>query len=123
MNNPQKKILVFEDNTSIQSLLKFFFQKRGVDIRIEGDGTAAVALALEFRPDLILMDYIMPGKDGVEALTDLRQAGVTVPIIMLSSKSFPADMERARAAGATAYLVKPFNPKELEAAIKPYLLS
>ncbi len=116
-----KKVLIFEDNPSIQTLLKFFFQKQGAETCFAPDGTAAVELAKEYGPDLILMDYIMPGKDGVETVTDLRQAGITAPIVMLSSKSFPADLERARAAGATDYLLKPLNPQLLETAIKPYI--
>ena len=92
MADTKKKVLIFEDNPSIQTLLKFFFQKRGVEILMRGDGTDAVALAAEFAPDLIMMDYIMPGKDGVEAVMDLRHAGVSIPIVMLTSKSFPADL-------------------------------
>lgn len=117
----KKKVLVFEDNSSIQTLLKFFFQKRGVETRIEGDGTEAVPLVLDYRPDLIMMDYIMPGKDGVETVMDLRRAGISTPIVMLTSKSFPADRNRAQEAGVTAYLTKPFDPTQLEAAVKPYL--
>lgn len=117
----RKKVLVFEDNASIQTLLKFFFQKRGVETRIEGDGTEAVPLVLDYHPDLILMDYIMPGKDGVETVMDLRRAGVSTPIVMLTSKAFPADRARAQQAGVTAYLTKPFDPTQLEAAVKPYL--
>lgn len=116
-----KKVLVFEDNSSIQTLLRFFFRKRNIEVRIEGDGTDAVPLSMDYAPDLILMDYIMPGKDGVETVTDLRRAGVAVPIVMLTSKSFPADQERARAAGVTAYLTKPFDPTQLEATIMPLL--
>ncbi len=123
MNALKKKVLIFEDNTSIQTLLEFFFRKRGIEVRIEGDGTAAVTMAQDYRPDLIMMDYIMPGKDGIEAVTDLRRAGIAVPIVMLTSKAFPADLERALAAGATAYLIKPFNPKDLEKTINPYLLA
>lgn len=121
MTEAQKKVLIFEDNSSIQTLLKFYFQRQGIETRFESDGTGAVDLAKEFRPDLILMDYIMPGKDGIETIADLRQAGIASPIVMLSSKNFPADLERARAAGATDYLLKPINPKQLEAALKPYL--
>ncbi|MBI3288374.1 MAG: response regulator [Elusimicrobia bacterium] len=123
MNTPKKKVLLFEDDPSIQNLLKFFFRKREVEVRIESDGTLAVPLAAEFHPDLILMDYIMPGKDGVETVADLRRAGIEIPIVMLTSKSFPADLERARSAGATAYLLKPFDPKKLDATIMPYLSS
>lgn len=121
MSGEKRKVLVFEDNASIQTLLRFFFQKRGLEMRLEPDGAEAVKAAREFGPDLIIMDYIMPGKDGVEAVTDLRQAGVTVPILMLTSKAFEADKARAKAAGVDAYLIKPFDPSQLEAAYAPLL--
>ncbi len=121
MNAIRKKVLVFEDNSDLQTLLKFFFQKHGIDARLASDGTDAVPLALAFRPDLILMDYIMPGKDGIEAVIDLRRAGISVPIVMLTSKSFPEDQERARVAGVTTYLMKPFDPNRLVAVIAPHL--
>lgn len=117
----KKKVLIFEDNSAIQSLLKFFFQRRGTEVHIESDGTQAVPLALSYGPDLIIMDYIMPGRDGVEAIADLRRMGVETPIVVLTSKSFPADLERARKAGATNYLIKPFDPAQLEAAVKPFI--
>ena len=67
------------------------------------------------------MDVIMPGKCGLEACIDLRNAGLEVPIIMLTSKAFPEDRELGLASGANAYLLKPFNPKELLAAVQQFL--
>jgi DNA-binding response OmpR family regulator len=121
MSGEKRKVLVFEDNASIQTLLRFFFQKRGLELRLEPDGVEAVKAAREFSPDLIVMDYIMPGKDGVEAAADLRAAGVTTPILMLTSKAFDADKARAQAAGVDAYLIKPFDPSQLEAAYSSLL--
>lgn len=114
-------VLIFEDNPSIQQLLRFFFQKRGFTPVVADDGVDAVRLAGEHAPKLIMMDLIMPGKDGIETTGDLRRAGVTAPIVMLTSKPFESDRERAQAAGVTTYLLKPFNPPQLEAAIKPFV--
>ena len=121
MSGLGKKILVFDDNQSIRTLLRFFFQKRNYDVRMEPDATDAVAVTKEYKPDLILMDVIMPGKDGFAAVAELRREGIATPIIMLTSKSFDDDKTRGLAAGATVYMLKPFNPKELEAAMLPLL--
>ena len=115
------KVLIFEDNQNIQILLKYFFQKRGFTVHVAGDGVDAVPLVQEHRPDLIMMDIIMPGKDGIEACGDLRQAGVKIPIVFLTSKAFAEDEQFARKAGADAYLLKPFNAVQLEATITPLL--
>jgi DNA-binding response OmpR family regulator len=117
----QKRVVIFEDNPSIQQLLKFFFQKRGYIPAVFEDGVDAVANIQANSPTLIMMDLIMPGKDGVEACADIRRAGITTPILMLTSKAFEADRERALAAGANGYLLKPFNPTDLEAAISSLL--
>lgn len=116
-----KKILIFEDNPSIQTLLKIFFKRRGLETHVAPDGVDAVALVREHKPALILMDIIMPGKGGIEACGDLRREGVKTPIIMLSSKAYTEDRERGLAAGANAYLLKPFNTKELEEALRPFV--
>jgi len=117
------KVLVFEDNPNIQILLKYFFQKRGFEVHLAGDGVDAVPLVHEHRPDLIVMDIMMPGKDGIEACGDLRWAGIKVPIVMLTAKAYAEDKESAIKAGANAFLRKPFNAAQLEAAIAPLLKS
>jgi len=122
MSEGKRKVLLFEDNPKIRELLEIFFRRMGIEVRIENDGAAAVAAAQEFRPHLVVMDYIMPGMDGVEAVTELRRSGVLVPIVMLTSNAGPAAKKRAFDAGATAFLTKPFNPKDLEAVISQHLL-
>ncbi len=114
-------VVIFEDNSSISELLKFFFKKRGFKPVLFEDGTDAARHVREHSPVLIMMDMIMPGKDGIEAIQDLRREGIGTPILMLTSKFLEADRERAMDAGANAYLLKPFNPTALEAAIKPLL--
>lgn len=121
MDGAQRKILIFEDNPNIRQLLTFFFQKRNFDVQVCEDGMDAVALVRERKPALIVMDLIMPGKDGLEAVADLRREGDKTPIIMLTSKNFAADRERAQAAGVDAYLLKPFNPLDLERTLSSLL--
>jgi DNA-binding response OmpR family regulator len=116
-----KKILIFEDNPTIALLLRTFFERRKYQVKLLGDGVEAVEAARDFAPDLILMDVIMPGKDGIETCTDLRREGVTTPVVMLTSKAYEDDKERGIAAGANAYLLKPFDPKKLEEVIAPLL--
>jgi DNA-binding response OmpR family regulator len=121
MTENNKIIVIFEDNPSISQLLTFFFQKRGYDPRVFEDGTEAARHVRENSPILIMMDMIMPGVDGIEACQEIRREGIATPILMLTSKAFEADRENALAAGASGYLLKPFNPTALEAAIKPLL--
>lgn len=116
-----KKILIFEDNKNISLLLRTYFERRSYEVRLEEDGVEAVRLAKEFGPDLILMDLIMPGKGGFEAIAELRREGVTTPVVVLSSKAFEDDRKRAIDAGANAFMAKPFDPRKLEEVIMPLL--
>jgi DNA-binding response OmpR family regulator len=113
--------LVCEDNPSIRLLLKLFFEKRGWTAVLAEDGVDAVPLFKQHNPAVIVLDVIMPGKDGIHACADLRAAGVTVPVVMLTSKNYDSDRKRAMEAGATAYVLKPFNPQDLERVISPLL--
>jgi DNA-binding response OmpR family regulator len=115
------KVVIFEDNPNIQILLKYFFQKRGFAAHIAGDAVDAVTVVQEQRPDLVIMDIIMPGKSGIEACGELRAAGVKTPVVFLTSKDYEEDKEFARKAGADAYLLKPFNAVQLDAVIAPLL--
>ena len=85
-----------------------------------GDGTT-LRVVRKHSPCVILMDIIMPGKDGIEACKELRDNGVATPVVFLTSKPFPEDKERCFAVGGNAFLLKPFNPRELEAALQPFL--
>lgn len=121
MKQPAKTILVAEDTPNIRYLLRVFLERRGCRVLVAVDGLEAVSMAVKERPDLILMDVIMPGKDGIAACGELRQMGIKTPIVMLTSKAYAEDKQRALDAGADAYLLKPFNPATLEAAIGSFL--
>ena len=116
-----KKILIFEDHPEIQMILQVFFRKRGYEPIVAGDGVDAVELVRKHGPALIIMDIIMPGKDGIEACQDIRASGIQTPVIFLTSKAYAEDKERGLAAGGNAFLLKPFNSQKLDAAMRPYL--
>lgn len=116
-----KSILVFDDDTDLQALLTLYFEPRGYRILTTSDGTGAIELAKTHKPDVIVMDTLMPGKGGLEACRDLRRAGIATPIVMLTSKDLEEDKRRALEAGANAFQSKPFNPKELEVVIRSLL--
>jgi DNA-binding response OmpR family regulator len=119
--NDKKTVVIFEDSLGTQELLSFFFAKQGFRTRTYGDGADAAARVREHAPVLIMMDLLMPGRDGLQACADIRLAGIATPIVFLTGKAREEDRARALSAGATAYLVKPFRPGELEAAVKPLL--
>ncbi|UPT75272.1 MAG: response regulator [Elusimicrobiota bacterium] len=116
-----RKVLIFDDDSMMRTLLSVFLKRKGFEPVVAVDGVDAVALAAEHLPALIVMDFIMPAKDGLEAIGDLRRAGVTAPVVMFTSKDVPEDRARALGAGATAYLLKPFNPAEFERVVLPLL--
>ena len=115
------KILFVEDEMRIQKIYKDFFKKRGFDLIPSYDGIAAVRIAEEKNPDLILLDLILPGKDGFEVMKELksnpRMAGI--PIIILTNLEGAEHVERAVSLGARAYLVKAnYSLKEVIKKIK-----
>jgi twitching motility two-component system response regulator PilG len=121
VTGPKKAVVIFEDSVTIRELLRFFFTKRGYAAQVYVDGTDAVARVREHSPSLIMMDLMMPDCDGFQACAEIRRAGIATPIVVLTSKADAADRARALAAGANAYLVKPFRPGEIEATIEPLL--
>lgn len=121
MSNDPRTILIFEDNPAIQQILKFFCQKRGFNPVVFGDAADSEEAVRTHGPALIVMDYIMPGKDGVAACADLRAAGVSIPIIMLTAKTQAADRKRALDAGASIVLSKPVHTADLDNAFQHFL--
>ena len=120
----KEKILVVEDEEAIQELIRYNLNKEGFDrVRLCDSGEAALAQAAEFKPDLILLDLMLPGIDGLSVCRRLRRDARTaaVPIIMLTAKSEESDIVTGLEVGADDYLAKPFSPKVLIARIKSVL--
>jgi AmiR/NasT family two-component response regulator len=108
-----RRVLIAEDEALIRLDLKEMLQEEGYDVVGEtGDGETAVSLAEELRPDLVILDVKMPVMDGIVAAEKIAGARIA-PVIILTAFSQRDLVERARAAGAMAYLVKPFQKKDL----------
>jgi len=115
-----KKLLLVEDDLEISELLCSLLQKEGFDIYPIFDGNTAEKTALEDDFDLIILDIMLPGKDGLDVLRSIRSKKAT-PIIMLTAKGDDLDRIIGFEMGADDYLPKPFNPRELIARIKALL--
>jgi two-component system alkaline phosphatase synthesis response regulator PhoP len=115
------KILIIEDESDIASLLAHDLGIEGHGVSIATDGEAAVRLAREQTWDLLLLDLMLPFKDGFEVCRELRRARVRTPIIMLTAKTQEAEKILGLELGADDYITKPFSPRELRARIKAVL--
>ncbi|MGD1853626.1 MAG: ATP-binding protein [Leptolyngbyaceae cyanobacterium] len=118
-------ILLAEDNEGNIEVIQGYLAAKGYQVTIAKDGREAIALAQAQTPDLILMDIQMPGMDGIEAMTKMRQDKVLqhIPIIALTAFAMKGDLERCFAAGATDYLAKPVKLKQLVATMQSLLAS
>jgi DNA-binding response OmpR family regulator len=115
------RILVVEDEASIALALEDDLKKEGYDVEIARDGDTASRRAREEAWDLILLDVMLPGKDGFEICRDLRRARVRTPIMMLTAKTQEAEKILGLELGADDYVTKPYSPRELRARIKALL--
>jgi len=115
-----KKILIVDDESAILQTLRFNLERNGYVVATAGDGRSAVALAASERPDLIVMDIMLPVLDGVEACREIRKTS-GVPIIMLTAKDQEIDKVLALELGADDYVTKPFALHEFMARIKARL--
>jgi DNA-binding response OmpR family regulator len=115
------RILVAEDEPGIALGLEDDLRLEGWDVEMVGDGPSASKRAREERFDLILLDVMLPGRDGFDVCRELRKAGVKTPIIMLTAKGQEAEKILGLDLGADDYVTKPFSPKELRARIRAAL--
>ena len=118
-----KTILYVEDNEANRMIVRDLLKRTKYALVEAHDGEAGVAKALEIRPDLILMDIQLPKISGLEAIKRLRADPITAatPIIAITSFALSGDDAKAKAAGATAYLAKPYSPFDLLKLVRQYL--
>jgi two-component system, cell cycle response regulator DivK len=118
-----KIILYVEDNAMNRQIVRDLLKRTSYQLIEAYDGEAGVALALEKRPDLILMDIQLPKISGLEATRRLRAEAATAktPIIAITSFALSGDEQKASEAGATAYLAKPYSPRDLLSLIRKIL--
>jgi two-component system alkaline phosphatase synthesis response regulator PhoP len=114
------KILVVDDEQSIIDLVTAYLRKEGYEVHTAMDGPSGLKAARAFKPDLIVLDIMLPGMDGIELLGQLRRES-DVYVIMLTAKSEETDKIVGLSVGADDYLTKPFSPRELVARVKAAL--
>ncbi len=116
-----KRILVVEDDPSIAIGLRINLESEGYEVHVAEDGELALDLARRLSPDLLVLDVMLPKKNGLEVLHELRNEGRTMPIIILSAKSGEMDKVAGLELGAEDYVAKPFSLAELLARVRAAL--
>ena len=111
------KVLVVDDDAALSEMLSIVLRNEGFDSRVCPSGDKAMAQFRDYRPDVVLLDLMLPGKDGIDVCKEIR-AESGVPIVMLTAKGDTIDVVVGLESGADDYVVKPFKPKELVARIR-----
>jgi DNA-binding response OmpR family regulator len=114
------KVLVVEDDVDIQDLVISLLSRVGYDVIVRGTGEAGLTAALTQQPDLVILDWMMPGMSGVEVCRALRAdaRATNITVLMLTSRAQEADIDQAFTAGADDYMVKPFGGRELVSRVR-----
>lgn len=120
---PQGTVLVVEDQAPFREFLQISLSRLGLDVVTALTGKVALSRAKEHRPDLVLLDVMLPDMDGYEVCNELRDSPETslTPIIFISAVSSDKHVQRAMAAGATDYLVKPLNSEDVKELVDRYM--
>lgn len=116
----KQKILIIDDDEKLQELLKEYLTEYGFEVDRDLNGQKAIVSISTSKPDIVLLDIMLPGKDGIEILSEIRKI-FSVPVIMLTARGEDTDRIFGLEMGADDYLPKPFNPRELLARIKALL--
>ena len=111
------RVLVVDDDAALAEMLTIVLRNEGFDSRVCPTGDRALADLRDYKPDVVLLDLMLPGKDGIDVCREIR-AESGVPIVMLTAKSDTVDIVLGLESGADDYVVKPFKPKELVARIR-----
>jgi len=121
MSDKRMKILVVEDEPSLIFTLRDTLESEGYDVVVNEEGTQVLEMVKEHKPDLMILDIMLPGKSGYDILEEIRKDKITLPVIMLTAKDQEPDKVKGLSLGADDYLTKPFGVKELLARIKARL--
>ena len=116
-----KKIYIGDDEKNIRDLIAVFLEKEGFETRTFANGDDLMKACSEEMPDLVILDIMMPGTDGLSVCSMLRQSSDDLPIIIVSAKDTPYDRVTGLTLGSDDYMVKPFLPLELVARVKALL--
>jgi DNA-binding response OmpR family regulator len=118
---PGTRVLVVEDDRYIRELMAMELEHRGLEVLCVPDGPSGLEAAGRFRPDIVVLDVMLPGLDGVGVLKRLRTSGSRVPVVMLTARDAPTDKIHSLDLGADDYLTKPFHVEELLARMRAVL--
>lgn len=118
-----KCIMIVDDEASLRSLVRANLEIDGFDVCEAVDGIEAMNLLRDMQPDLILLDIMMPGKDGIEVLGELAADNKLkdIPVILLTAKGEQKDLERGAELGARGHITKPFDPEQMVRTVKAAL--
>jgi len=116
----RKRVLVVDDEDRIRGIVRSYLERDEFDVAEAADGENALRLAREWHPDLVILDVMMPGADGLEVLRELRKRS-ELPVILLTARSEEVDKVVGLSVGADDYVTKPFSPRELAARVKAVL--
>ncbi|MHB8791927.1 MAG: response regulator [Thermoleophilia bacterium] len=118
-----KRVLIVDDESSLRTLVKVNLEVDGLEVSEAVDGNEAMNILRESKPDLILLDIMMPGKDGIEVLEELAADKNLrdIPVILLTAKGEQEDLERGAALGARGHITKPFDPEQMVRTVKASL--
>ncbi len=119
----KKRVLIIDDEASLRALVRANLEADGLGVDEAADGIEAMEMLRESQPDLILLDIMMPGKDGIEVLEELAadEELSKIPVILLTAKGELEDMERGAALGARGHITKPFDPEQMVRTVKAAL--
>ena len=117
------QILLIDDEPNIIEAIRFILTRAGYTVTSHGNGLDAVAVIAAARPDLVILDLMLPGRSGYDILQDLRSnpAHAALPVLMLTAKGQPRDREMAERLGASRFLSKPFANADILAAVRSLL--
>ncbi|MCL4472987.1 MAG: response regulator [Actinobacteria bacterium] len=118
-----KRVLIVDDEASLRTLVRANLEVDGLQVSEAVDGNEAMAMLKKSQPDLILLDIMMPGKDGIEVLEDLASDEKLreIPVVLLTAKGEQEDLERGASLGARGHITKPFDPEQMVRTVKAAL--
>lgn len=114
-------VLVVDDEPQVRQIMASYLSREGFNVRVVGDGAAALAELAKKRPDLVVLDLMLPGVDGLTVLRRLRASGDQVPVIVLSAKGQESERVAGLELGADDYIAKPASPREVAARARAVL--